>query len=216
MICVDLDCTLIDSERRYADEREIAQKYGIDEKEYRELVNELCFNRGVFAYTFELVYEFLLRRRPGLSPKIVDDLRGLLDKNYLFPDSSFFLDAFGPKDLAIVATGKTHFQWRKLSANGLYGKAHLVWVTEHKNKAGAVAGIVVSNARVNHRGKVFFIDDAPREIEVVKKAHPKVICIQVRTPASWETQHETDYYDVHLPNLEAVTHYIKGILAASA
>lgn len=211
MICVDLDCTLIDSERRYGDERVIAANYGISKKDYVAAVDKLYRRYGALFYSFELLFKILSERRPGLSKNIVNNLNTLLDRNYFFPDSEFFLSSFGPQEFSIITSGLHDFQWRKIAAHNLGSRTNCIWITEYK--ARAVGAMVVYK---NPDEKVFFIDDAPREIEAVKKAHHEVICIQVREPASWETQRETEYFDVHLPNLEAVTHYIKGILAASA
>lgn len=210
MICVDLDCTLIDSERRYGDERVIAADYGISEEEYIVAVDELYRRHGALAFSFELCFSILSERRPGLSKDVVNALNTLLDRNYFFPDSDFFLSSFSPQEVTIITSGPHDFQWRKIAAHNLGSRTNCIWITKHK--ARAVGAMVVYK---NPDEKMFFIDDAPREIEAVKKAFPEVICIQVREPASWETQRETEYYDVHLPNLEAVTHYIKGTLAAS-
>lgn len=213
MICIDLDCTLIDSEKLYQDEKVVAVRYGISAKKYVAAVNRL-YQQCRASYSFELLYEFLSKIKPGLSRKIVDDLNALLDKNYFFPDSKFFLSSFTPQQLALITTGSPHFQFRKIAAHGLKRYINFIWVVS--DKALPISGELVSATRMGIKEPLFFIDDAPREIETVKKAHPEVICIQVREPALWETQRETDFYDVHLPNLEAVTHYIKASLAASS
>lgn len=214
MICIDLDCTLIDSEKRYRDEVVVAAGYGISKKKYAAAVNRLYQQHDRASYYFELLYEFLLRVKPGLSKKIVDDLNALLDKNYFFPDSELFLSSFKPQQLALITTGNPHFQFRKISAHNLRKYINLIWVLA--DKALAISGELTSASRIGIKESFFFIDDAPWEIEAVKKAHPGVICIQVRKPASWETQRKTDFYDVYLPDLEAATHYIKANLAASS
>lgn len=210
MICVDLDCTLIDSERRYGDEMVIAAEYGISEEEYVTAVDTLYRHHGTAGYSFELLYEILAEQSPVLPWKITKDLNALLDRIYLFPDSELFLSSFKPEQLSIITTGNHEFQSRKIAAHNLKKWANYVWITPHKARAVAAESIFGAG------GNIFFIDDAPREIEAVKRARPEVICIQVRTPALWEIQRKTEFYDVHLPDLEAVTHYIKGILHASA
>jgi len=214
MICVDLDCTLIKSEQRYKDELEVAKKYGISAKKYAAAVEKLYQRYGIAAYRFELLYRILTEVSPGLSRQIIEDLNALLDKNYFFPDSEEFLAAFEPKQLVLITSGNFEFQFRKIVAHGLKKYINFIWVIS--NKALAVGAEIISAAKAGIQEPFFFIDDAPREIEAVKKAYPEeVVCIQVRTPAPWETQRSTEYFDVHLPDLEAVTHYIKGILAAS-
>lgn len=214
MICIDLDCTLIDAEKRYRDEMIVAAEYGILKKKYVAAVNELYRQYGRTFYCFELLYEFLLKAKPGLSRKIIDDLNALLDKNYFFSDSEFFLSSFKPQQLTLVTTGNQHFQFRKIATHGLRRYINYIWVIT--DKALAISGELIVASRSGIKEPFFFIDDAPREIEAVKKAYPEVTCIQVRKPASWETQRETEYYDVYLPNLEMTTHYIKGTIIASS
>ena len=146
--------------------------------------------------------------------EITRDLNALLDKNYFFPDSEEFLSSFNPQQLVLITSGNQDFQWRKIDAHDLTKYIKFVWVIT--NKALAVSGELVSALRAGIKEPFFFIDDAPREIEAVKKAHPEVICIQVREPASWETQRETEFYDVHFPQgLLPARDYIQSVLRAS-
>lgn len=211
MICVDLDYTLIDSEEFFEDQIGVAEGYGILAEEYTAAVEKLYQRYGAATYNFELLYETLAEKNPSLSREIIRDLNALLDKNYFFPDSKEFLASFEPKQLVLITSGNSNFQFRKIAAHDLRAHINFIWVIS--NKALAVGAEIISAARVGIKELFFFISDSPREIEAVKKAHPEVVCIQVRTPASWEIQRTTEHYDVHLLDMEAVTHYIKGMLS---
>ena len=213
MIGVDLDCTLIDSEQRYKDEVKAAEGYGILQEEYIAAVEKLYQRHGTAAYRFELLYKILTEVSPGLSRQIIEDLNALLDKNYFFPDSKEFLTSFRREQLVLITSGNADFQARKIAAHGLKTYVNCIWVIS--DKALAVGAEIVSAAKAGIQEPFFFISVAPREIEAVRIAHPEVTCIQVRTPASWETQRSTEYFDVHLPDLLAARDYIKGRLAAA-
>lgn len=215
MICIDLDCTLIDSERSYKDEMSIAEGYGVSKKEYGTAVKKLYQRHGTAAYNFRLLYEILAETSRALLPwQMVTDLNALLNKNYFYPDSEEFLSSFEPRQLVIVTAGNPDFQWKKILAHNILRYANTVTITQ--NKAAAVAAELITAMRVGIKELTFVIDDAPREIEAVKKALPEVICIQIRQPASWETQRETVFYDVHFPaGLLPARDYIKTILVAS-
>lgn len=59
----------------------------------------------------------------------------------------------------------------------------------------------------------FFIDDASREIDLMKKRCPWVTAIQMREPPPWEKQKVSQYKDVHLSTLAEAPLYIQNKFA---
>lgn len=200
-IFCDLDCTLIDSEQRYEDEKRIAEGLGVSRDTYEWAVGELYNQFDVAGYTFERLYEIIRERVPGVPSCLAEELASLLDRNYFFPDALLFFGEFHRQDLIIVTSGVSAFQLRKIETHGLKTRARAIVITGNKAE---VLGEYKTGGRIH-----FFLDDAPREIEAVKRVHPDVICIQVRQPASWESQKTTALADAYLPDLAAAAEYIK-------
>ncbi len=200
-IFCDLDCTLIDSERRYEDEKQIAARLGVSRDDYEWAVDELYHRFGIARYSFTVLLEIIRERVPHVSSGLAEELMSLLDRNYFFPDSLNFLNQFRRRDLTLVTAGVIEVQLKKVETHGMKALMGDIVVTDSKPRA---MGERKLDGRIH-----FFLDDAPREIEAVKRAHPDIVCIQMRIPPSWESQKYTNFADVCLPNLAAAAEYIK-------
>lgn len=200
-IFCDLDCTLIDSEQRYQDEKQIAVRFGVSPDIYEWSVGELYGRFGFAGYTFERLYGIILERVPRVPCRLAEELASLLVRNYFFPDALLFLEQFHRENLVLVTSGVPEFQLKKIETHDLGALMGIIVVSDSKAET-------VGEHKLD--GKThFFLDDAPREIEAVKRVHPDVVCIRVRTPASWESQKTTALADAYLPDLAVAAEYIK-------
>ncbi len=201
LIFIDLDCTLIDSEKRYEDEKQMAERFGIKRDVYVWAVNELYRRHGTYKYSFALLCEILRERTPRANKNFEGELSRLLGRNYFFSDAPQFLSRFNCEELILLTSGTPDFQSRKIDVHGLNEVVKATFITDNKP-------IIIGREK---RGSAlnFFIDDAPREIEAVKRIHPDVVCIQIRTPPSWEMQKHTPLADARLPDLVSAVEYIE-------
>ena len=202
-IFVDLDCTLIDSERRYEDEKRVAENFGVPRAIYEWAVDELYKRYEVGSYSFPLLCEIIRPRMLNFPEELHLRLASLLSCNYFFSDALDFLARFSQEELVLVTSGNQEFQQKKIQTHELAKYFGRIFVA--RNKAQVIGE--------EKAGTDFFIDDAPREIEKVKLAHPDVFCVQVRTPASWESQKYTSRADARLSDLISAAEYIKAALA---
>lgn len=204
IICVDLDNTLIDSVRRSKDEVGIAAKYGLRPEVYTKSINEL-FRRHGNMYSFQLLWPILLEKKAYLPEEMLNELNELLDKTYFFGDTDLFLQSFKKEQLILVTSGDPVVQARKLYAHKLDERFDCVFLNPF-------AKTDVIGACIKECGgeKVYFVDDAPREIEAVKKTCPQAICVQVREPPPWEEQKTTDYADYYFWDLAGTADFIKS------
>lgn len=198
IVCVDLDNTLIDSVKRYNDEQIVAVKYGIDPKTYVNCVETLFKRHGNF-YSYKFLLPILQETKQDINCGVQNELEALLDKQYFFDDTIAFLSAFPKARLIITTSGDPTVQIRKAMAHNLSNWCRGMIV--NSNKASVVSAFSVAH-------QVYFVDDAPREIEKVKKQCPSATCIQVREPPPWEKQKTTDYADIKLPSLFEVAEFI--------
>ena len=201
-ICVDLDNTLIDSVQRYTDEQIVAVKYGLDPSTYVKCVEKLFERHGNY-YSYKLLLPILQEVKTDIKEGILPELESLLDRKYLFEDTEFFLSRFQKEQLVLVTSGDQVVQSRKIAAHQLES-LFCAMILNPSNKADVV--------EAQKAGMVYFVDDAPREIEKVKKQCGLATCIQVREPPPWEKQKTTDYADYRVANLFEAVKIITGAI----
>lgn len=201
MIYADLDQTLINSERRFRDEIEVALDHGISEAEYTKAGKDILERDGSWAYSFRSLFQALKEKNPRLSPSILNDLEKLLHGNYFFPDTLEFLKQFSPSELIIVTRGTPEFQWPKIEAHKLTRYVGEVRITKGDKSEVMFEG---------DSYRKFLIDDSSKVIDEVKSAKPSVFCIQVRKPGSWDSRQEpADLRDAYCRNLLSAAKLIK-------
>src|SRR3989344_2247562 len=175
-IYLDLDNTLIDSVRRYGDEQETAERHGVPRAEYVRAVETLYARHGTASYCFPLLFSIIRETRPDAPEELLRELEALIAKHYFFPDTLAFLSRFSREELVVVTEGRIEFQWPKAAAHNLLEHVREVRISHTKKKS----------EMFEERGRTFFLDDAARHIDDVKRAHMSIICIQVRPAAPWE------------------------------
>ena len=200
LIYADLDNNLIDTVRLTDDVISIAEEYGISREEYIHSVEELEKQHGRAAYSFEKLYSLITENKPMVSWEFLKRIEELISKNYFFPDAVPFLLGFGKNELTIITEGNREYQYKKINAHELeYFVGKIIIAGDGKEKA------IIPGA-----GKTFLLDDAPRAIDAVKKQHPSIICIQMRTPPHWEKQKFSDLKDAHCKDLYEAAKFIKN------
>lgn len=176
LIYLDLDNTLIDSVRRYEEEQETAERYGVSRAEYVRAVETLYARHGTASYTFPLLFSIIRETRPDAPEALLRELKGLLGKRYFFPDTLEFFARFPREELIVVTESRYEFQWPKAAVHNLLAYVREVRISHVKRKS----------EMIEESGQTFFLDDAARHMDDVKRAHPGIVCIQVRVPAPWE------------------------------
>lgn len=197
-IYIDLDNTLIDSTYRYGEEIKIAEKYGFSTEEYKSAGERLRKSSETRGYNFKQIFHFLAEAKPDLSFSMYKELDALLDRKYPFSDTEEFLASFPREELIILTQGDLETQQRKIKAHNFQ---------QFVKKVEVVAGGQKPHAIIPEK-HTFFLDDTPRQIDLVKNFHTLVHCIQVRNPPPWEKQTESLLKDVHLPSLTDAAKYI--------
>ncbi len=201
VIAVDLDNTLIQSSARFRKEQKIAEKYKLDPELYAQCIrNEFILKNGNGRYSFQHLWPFLRKLKPDLPRKMLHELNALLDHQYFFHDTINFLENFQKKSLILVSSGDYVVQLRKVHAHRIEKYFKNIYVTENKPE-------VISKIK---KTKTFFLDDAPRQIDAVKKRNPDVTCILMRKPPPWEVKTKSELADVHCTNLLDAAAYIKS------
>lgn len=192
MIYLDLDNTALDTVGLY--------NFMVD-----LLENEFGVPRGV---AMQAQQDAHLRHRTYTPEKLCDELAKvghpvsndflirvynyIESREMLYPDTMPFLKQFRRQELAILTRGDEFFQRRKIRAHGLDQLVGKLLVTQGE-KCDSINDAVMPCT--------FFLDDAPREIEAMKRRHPWIICIQVREPPPWEEQRTTTYADGYARDL---------------
>ena len=59
--------------------------------------------------------------------------------------------------------------------------------------------------------QAFFLDDAARHVDDVKRAHPGIICIQVRSAAPWEKKQNALLADAVCASLAEAADFIDSL-----
>ena len=116
MIYIDLDNTLIDSVGRLENEKQVAARFGISERDYDWAVRQTGVN-----FSYEKLYQTCRLVTRGLSPDVITEWEETLQKPRLFSDTKPFLARF-PKEKLILITstsGTPKLQQTKIEANGL-------------------------------------------------------------------------------------------------
>lgn len=207
-IYLDLDNMLIDSVRRYEDEQETAERHGISRAEYVRAVETLYARHGTASYCFPLLFSIIRETRPDAPEALLHELEALLDKHYFFPDTLAFLSRFSREELVVVTEGRIEFQWPKAAAHNLLEHVREVRISHTKKKS----------EMIEERGQdlpagrqAFFLDDAARHIDEVKRAHPDIVCIQVRPPAPWEKKQNALLADAVCASLAEAADFIDSL-----
>src|SRR3989344_7210790 len=196
-IYLDLDNTLIDSVRRYEDEQETAERHGVPRAEYVRAVETLYARHGTASYCFPLLFSIIRETRPDAPEELLRELEALLAKHYFFPDTLAFLSRFSREELVVVTEGRIEFQWPKAAAHNLLEHVREVRISHTKK-----------SEMIEERGQTFFLDDAARHVDDVKRAHPGIICIQVRPAAPWEKKQNALLADAVCASLAEAADFI--------
>src|SRR3989338_8722651 len=200
-IYLDLDNTLIDSVRRYEDEQETAERHGVPRTEYVRAVETLYARHGTASYCFPLLFSIIREARPDAPEALLRELEALLDKQYFFPDTLAFLSRFSREELVVVTEGRIEFQWPKAAAHNLLEHVREVRISHMKKKS----------EMVEEHGQTFFLDDAARHVDDVKRVHPGIVCIQVRPAAPWEKKQNALLADAVCAALAEAAHFIDSL-----
>ena len=200
-IYLDLDNTLIDSVRRYGDEQETAERHGVPRAEYVRAVETLYARHGTASYCFPLLFSIIREARPDAPEALLRELEALLDKQYFFPDTLAFLSRFSREELVVVTEGRIEFQWPKAAAHNLLEHVREVRISHMKKKS----------EMVEEHGQTFFLDDAARHVDDVKRAHPGIICIQVHPAAPWEKKQTALLADAVCASLAEAADFIDSL-----
>lgn len=197
MIYVDLDNTLIDSVKRLRGEMEVAARYGFDEILFWKAVDLAFAKHGVSNFGHDALFEACRTIKPGLGESILADWEKVIMTPHLFSDALIFLNRFPKEHLTLVTTGSHKFQRAKIATHNLE-----YYFSEIR---------IVPSPKCQHIDPVYpavYVDDSPREIDVMKSLYPKVFCILVRQPAPWEKQKVSSYADVYCADLISAMEHI--------
>lgn len=199
-IYLDLDNTLIDSVRRYEEEQETAERHGITRAEYVRAVETLYARHGTASYCFPLLFSIIREAHPNAPEALLRELEVLLGKQYFFPDTLEFFARFHREELVVVTEGRFEFQWPKAAAHNLLSYVREVRLSHVKKKS----------EMIEERGQTFFLDDAARHVDDVKRAHPGIVCIQVRSAAPWEKKQNALLADAVCASLAEAADFIES------
>ena len=198
-IYFDLDNTCIDTEMIRRMEARVALRYGIPMRTYFECGN-LALMRDRTTFSFECVYDLLHEYYPDLPRTIIRELYRVLAVRCFMPGALQFLGRFRKEDLVLVTSGDPVFQRIKIETHLLSHYTREIHIVNDKT-------ICIRPESL----PVFFMDDAPRHIEAVGRAHPWVTCIRVHEPPSWEIQQETTHPHIYVESLWDAALYITGV-----
>ena len=203
-IYLDLDNTAMDSRRVYDHIVTVISEHGFSREQCEEHFRAIKENWGAYSPAHHV--ELLARRQQPLDESFLQKIFAFIDRgDMLFPDTLPFLKEFAKEEVIILTLGHQDHQMKKIATHGLKQFVSDIIITLDDKSSR------ISKANVD---LIFFLDDAPREIEAMKKAHPEIFCIQVRTVASWEIQRSTAYADAHAATLTEAAHFIRAKAAS--
>lgn len=196
-IYIDLDNTCIDTEKIRRMEARVACRYGIPLMTYFECT-DLAGISDPGSFSYERIYEMLQQYYPDVPRTIISDLYRVLSIPFFMSGAIQFLRRFRKQDLVLVTSGDPEFQHIKIKTHRITDYVREIHITDDK------AAVITREST-----PVFFVDDAPRHIEAVGRAHPAVTCIRVHEPALWEVQQETAHPHVYAESLFDAAEYIE-------
>jgi FMN phosphatase YigB (HAD superfamily) len=196
-IYLDLDNTLIDTEKIRRIEARVAGRYGIQLMTYLECADLTCIQDPA-VFTYERVYDILREYYLDLPRSLISDLYQVLKIRCFTSYAFHFLSKFRKQDLVLVSSGDPAFQRMKIETHRIADYVREIHIVNEK------ASVITRESP-----PVFFVDDAPRHIEAVGRAHPWITCIRVHEPPSWEVQQEIAHPHVYIESLFDVAEYIK-------
>ena len=189
---VDLDNTVIDTIRRLGKEQAAARKHGFSDADYMRALHLVNERFGIGEFTIQRFFGVCRELNPALSDEVLGEWKEMENDQIFFDDSLEFLKSLPKKELCLITAGNAEMQTKKIDTHKLrpyFGKIQILPSPKANNIEPPEAGSV-------------YIDDAPREIDAMKKRFPYVKCILVRTPPPWETQKMTVSADWYCPDLK--------------
>ncbi|PIR74272.1 MAG: hypothetical protein COU35_03190 [Candidatus Magasanikbacteria bacterium CG10_big_fil_rev_8_21_14_0_10_47_10] len=167
LIIMDFDHTMFNTTTFVAAlKKEFQEQFGIDEAtfaKYRDHIKK-C-NKVIDIDRF--VEHIPHTDKTGMHETIRDLLHRCADK-WIFDDVREFMNRHQDRfDIAVVTNGDIELQSAKIHNSKLPGSFHTDISTDPKQE-------VVARLIAPYK-KIYFIDDKPRTIEAVKKAHPTVL-----------------------------------------
>lgn len=202
---VDWDNTVYNSVAFEADIFGIFSKHGASQADIRETyTRSLCtIAPHKYDYTFEEHTQFLRELGYNLPSSVEAELNSLFSKNYIFPDTLFFLDFLKgvSKKIVLLSAGDQNFQLNKI--NGSKIKSNF-------DEIKIVGGDKEKYLANNYKGKeIFFVNDNLRENLSVKTEVPSALVI---TKFNTNRYSEEEVKKVGVPYFKTLTeiqHYVE-------
>ncbi len=199
MLYLDLDNTIIDTVRRLDKEKELAGKYGLTAEEYMNAIHLVNERHGIGEFTLRKLFSVCNEIHPGLPEELFAEWAEFENVQIFFPDALEFVNAFRAKDLTLLTAGNHDMQNKKIDVHNLRPYFHEILILPSPK------AINIDPPPLNS----YYIDDAPREIDAMKKLFPHVMCILVREPPPWEKVSVSKYADVYCKDLKEVLTMLK-------
>lgn len=164
-IYIDLDRTILNTDRLYYDMDKTTKKYGISLERFNKVKNQIFTEPILFNYVKVIEY---ICNNDNINLKILDELNKILDNcdNYLYEDVQMFFKNCKQKGykINILTYGDLNFQLMKLKNLSIYKSIDSV----------IISSIFKFDLNLNYTNKIF-IDDNPRDLIGLYNKKAKVI-----------------------------------------
>ncbi len=170
----DWDDVLADREKIRAAVRELFVLAGVPPA-FEEVTYDWAKRQGGYHFRTQLravlrQYPYLIRMAPVLQRTFEESLTKL--GNVVYPDAErFIVKLYGTFPIAIVTTGDTDFQQRKVARTGLSQYAqHMIFVPSRNESIGEDKSRALGQL-LEMYPKIFFFEDRPQIIKQVHEDH---------------------------------------------
>lgn len=203
---IDLDDTIYNTRQLKEDVYSLFEPTGVSHEQFIKAYRRAAElpEPGYFHYTFEKQIEAI--REAGFNPpeNILDDLNGLLKRNYLIDGAEKFLAFLKQICLktVLLTAGTIDFQKKKIDATKA-GKM----VDEVIQIAGGKDDVLSSYAAKNKN--ILFINDNLDENIIVKKKFPATAVLTLLNLSYWTEEDCVKSEILWFKNLDDIIHYLQ-------
>ncbi|MBU0540378.1 HAD hydrolase-like protein [Patescibacteria group bacterium] len=175
-IFFDLDRTLFDTDRMYADICKDLQSDGFSKEEIDEAGRQ-CNHIG---YTFKRHLRALQIPEKTAKNKTRAYYAALDRGSYTYHDVPVAIKRLSERNLtlALLTHGFPRFHQRKFASLGSelcakFQLQHYVW------KGSSKGGVISHHALTNPESRILFVDDLPSNLEAAHGMHPRTKCLHI-------------------------------------
>lgn len=182
---IDLDDTIYNTRELKDDIFAVFESFGIGREDFLQAYESAAKMQklGYFHYTFEKQIQAVREFGIQVPDDVLPQLENLLDKNYIIPETEFFLSSLREycSRLSLLTAGTKEFQARKVKAIAVEPLLDEIILID-----GGKDDIIRPLATEQKR--ILFVNDNLAENKMIKEQFPETEVITKFNPSYWKEE----------------------------